>query len=120
MRVSRLETQSMDFAFELMDINREPMKIIGEELERVTHFKMPRDETEEESCVGTEITVRMGPGWRNWKNCRQCRVSLYGRSGICRGPRALGAPRTREKKNCARVNCGIASWITSVGIYEPS
>ena len=27
----------------------------------------------------------------------QCRISLYGRSGTCHGPRALGAPRIWEK-----------------------
>ena len=26
----------------------------------------------------------------------QCRISLYGRSGRCRGPQTLGAPRTWE------------------------
>ena len=36
MSVSRLETQFMDFAFEQNEQgNREPMKIIGEGLERV-------------------------------------------------------------------------------------
>ena len=46
------------------------MKIIGEELERVTHFKCLGSSTKEECCVETELTVRMGPGWRNWKKCR--------------------------------------------------
>ena len=40
MTVSRLKNQFMDFAFEHNEYgNREPMKIIGEERERVTHFK---------------------------------------------------------------------------------
>ena len=39
-----------------------PIKIIGEELERVTHLKCLGTSTEEECCVETEITVRMGPG----------------------------------------------------------
>ena len=43
--VSRLKTQFMDFALRQNESgNREPMKIIGEELYRVTHFQMPRDE----------------------------------------------------------------------------
>ena len=46
------------------------MKIIGKELERITHFKCLGTSTEEGCCVETEITVRMGPGWRNGKKCR--------------------------------------------------
>ena len=37
------------------------MKIIGEELEIVTHFKCSGTSTEEECCMETEITVRIGP-----------------------------------------------------------
>ncbi len=71
MRVIRLKTQLMDFAFEQNEYgNRKPMKIIGEELERVTRFKCIGTSTEEKCCMATEITVRMGPGWRNWKKCR--------------------------------------------------
>ena len=71
MRVSRLKTQPMDFAFEQNEYgNRKPMKIFGEELKRVTHFKCLGTSTEEECCMATEITVRMGPGWINWKKCR--------------------------------------------------
>ena len=72
MKVSRLNTQFMDFASEQLEHGkREPMKIIGEELERDTHFKCVGMSTEEDCCVETEITVRMGPGWRNWKKCRE-------------------------------------------------
>ena len=40
MRLSRPKTQFMDFNFEQnQQGNREPVKILGEELERVTHFK---------------------------------------------------------------------------------
>ena len=71
MRVSRLTTQFIDFPFRQNESgNREPMKIIGEELERVAHFKCLGTNTEEECCVETEITVRMGPGWRKWVKCR--------------------------------------------------
>ena len=38
------------------------MKVIGEQLESVTHFKCIGTSTEEECCVETEITVPMGPG----------------------------------------------------------
>ena len=49
MRVIRLKTQFMDFALRQNESgNREPMKIIEEELERVTHFK----------CLGTSIQQR--------------------------------------------------------------
>ena len=65
MRVIRLKTQFMDFALRQNESgNREPMKTIGEELERVTHFKCLGTNTEEECCVETEITVRMGPSWK--------------------------------------------------------
>ena len=58
MIVSSLKTQFMDFALrQNKSGNREPMKIIGEELERVTHFKFIGMSTEEECCVETEITV---------------------------------------------------------------
>ena len=43
------------------------MKIVGEEQERVTHFKFLETSIEEECCVEAEITVRMGPGWIHWK-----------------------------------------------------
>ena len=69
--VSRLKNQFMDFALRQNESgNREPMKIIGEELERVTYFKCFGTSTEEECYVETEIIVRMGPGWINCKKCR--------------------------------------------------
>ena len=55
--------------------NREPVKILGEELERVTHFKYLGTSTEEEGGMETEITKRVGAGWRIWKKCsagQQC------------------------------------------------
>ena len=70
MRVGRLKTQLMDLDFEQNEqVNRKPIKMIGEELERITHFKCLGKSTEEECCMATEITVRMGPGWRIWKKC---------------------------------------------------
>ena len=49
--------------------NREPVKILGEELERVTHFKYLGTSMGEEGGMETEITTRVGAGWRNWKKC---------------------------------------------------
>ena len=39
MRVSRPKTQFMDFSFEKNAQGNRPLKILGEEVERVTHFK---------------------------------------------------------------------------------
>ena len=70
MRVSRPKTQFMDFNFEQSQQgNREPVKILGEELERVTHFKYLGTSMEKEGGMETEITKRVGAGWRNWKKC---------------------------------------------------
>ena len=61
MKVSRMKTWFMDFALRQNESgNREPIKIIGEERERVTHFKCLGTSTEEKRCMETEITVRMG------------------------------------------------------------
>ena len=51
------------------ETDRESIKVIGEELERVTHFKYLGTSTEEEGGTETEITERVGAGWRNWKKC---------------------------------------------------
>ena len=60
----------MDFNFEQnQQGNRELVKILGEELERVTHFKYLGTSMEEEGGMETEITKRVGAGWRNWKKC---------------------------------------------------
>ena len=70
MRVSRPKTQYMDFNFgQNQQGNREPVKILGEELERVTHFKYLGTSMEEEGGMETEITKRVGAGWINWKKC---------------------------------------------------
>ena len=66
-----MKIQLMNFALEQNEYgNRETKNIIEEELERVTHFKCFGTSTEEECCVETEITVRMGLGWRMWKKYR--------------------------------------------------
>ena len=74
MRVSRPKTQFMDFSFEQnAQGNRPQVKILGEEVERVTHFKYLGTSIEEEGGMETDIAKRVGAGWMNWKKC----------SGVC-------------------------------------
>ena len=66
----KIETQFMDFNFkQSQQGNREPVKILGEELDRVTHFEYLGTSMEEEGGMETEITKWVGAGWRNWKKC---------------------------------------------------
>ena len=61
MRVSRPKTKYMDFTFEhSKQGNREPLNILGEELERVTHFKYLGTSKEDEYGMETDITKRVG------------------------------------------------------------
>ena len=72
MKVSRPKTQFMDFNNyfkQNQQGNREPVKKLGEELERVTHFKYLGASMEAEGGMETEITKRVGAGWRNCKKC---------------------------------------------------
>ena len=70
MRVSRPKTQFMDYSFEQnAQGNRPQVKILGEEVERVTHFKFLGTSIEEEGGMETEIAKRVGAGWMNWKKC---------------------------------------------------
>ena len=70
MRVSRPKTQFMDFSFaQNPQGNRPPVKILGEEVQRVTHVKYPGTGIEEEGAIETEIAKRVGAGWMNWKKC---------------------------------------------------
>ena len=70
MRVSRPKTQFIDFSFEQnAQGNRTQVKILGEEVERVTHFKYLGTSIEEEGGMETEIAKRVGAGWMNWKKC---------------------------------------------------
>ena len=70
MRVSRPKTQVMDFSFEQnAQGNRPQVKILGEEVERFTHFKYLGTSIEEEGGMETEILKRVGAGWMNWKKC---------------------------------------------------
>ena len=48
---------------------REPVKILGEELQRVHHFKYIGSSVEETGGMATEITQGVSAAWRNWKRC---------------------------------------------------
>ena len=70
MRVSRPKTQFMEFSFEQnAQGNRPQVHSLGEEVERVTHFKYLGTSIEEEGGMETEIAKRVGAGWMNWKKC---------------------------------------------------
>ena len=70
MRVSRPKTQFMDFSFEQnAHGNRPQVKILDEEVERLTHFKYLGTSIEDEEGMETEIAKRVGAGWMNWKKC---------------------------------------------------
>ena len=70
MRISRPKTQFMDFNFEKDNgQEREPVKILGEVLQRVHHFKYLGSSVEETGGMATEITQRVSAAWRNWKRC---------------------------------------------------
>ena len=62
MRVSRSKTQFMDFAFKQNEQRNQLVNVLGEELERVTHFKYLGKSIEEEGGMVTEITKRVGAG----------------------------------------------------------
>ena len=68
MRISRPKTQFMDFNFgQDNGQEREPVKILGEELQRLHHFKYLGSSAEETGGMSTEITQRVSAAWRNWK-----------------------------------------------------
>ena len=70
MRISRPRTQFMDFNLgQDNGQEREPVKIVGEELQRVHHFKYLGSSVEETGGMATEITQRVSAAWRNWKRC---------------------------------------------------
>ena len=48
---------------------RESVKILGEELQRVHHFKYIGSSVEETGGMTIEITQRVSAAWRNWKRC---------------------------------------------------
>ena len=67
MRISRPKTQLIYFKFgQDNGQGREPVKIIGEELQRVHHFKYIGSSVEEAGGMATEITPIVSAAWRNW------------------------------------------------------
>ena len=70
MRISRPKTQFMDFNFgQDNGQEREPVKILGEELQIVRHFKYLGSSVEETGGMAREITQSVSAAWRNWKRC---------------------------------------------------
>ena len=77
MRISRPKTQLIDFKFgQDNGQGREPVKILGEELQRVHRFKYLGASVEETGCMTTDISQRLSAAWGNWKRCSGV---LYGR-----------------------------------------
>ena len=63
---------SMMFADDIGQDNGQeidPVKILGEELQSVHHFKYLGSSVEETGGMATEITPRVNAAWRNWKRC---------------------------------------------------
>ena len=70
MRISRPKTQFIDLKFgQDNGQGREPVKILGEELQRVHHFKYLGSSVEETGGTATEISQIVSAAWRNWKRC---------------------------------------------------
>ena len=67
-RISIPKTQFMDFSFgQKMSKKGEAVMILGEELQRVHHFKYLGSRVGERGGMTTEITQRVSAAWRNWK-----------------------------------------------------
>ena len=70
MGISRPKTQFIDCTFgQDNGQGREPVKIIGEEVQRVHHFKYISSSVEETGGMPTEISHSVSAAWRNWKRC---------------------------------------------------
>ena len=70
MRISRPKTQFIAFKFgQDNGQGREPVKIPGEELQRVHRFKHLGQSVEEKGGMATEISQRVSAAWGNWKRC---------------------------------------------------
>ena len=68
MRISRPKTQFIDFKFgQDNGQGREPVKILGQELQRLHHFKYLGSIVEETGGMTTEIPQRVSAAWINWK-----------------------------------------------------
>ena len=70
MRISRTKTQFIDFKFgQDNGQGREPVKILGEQLQRGHHFKYLGSSVEETGGMTTESSQRVSAAWGNWKRC---------------------------------------------------
>ena len=70
MRISRPKTQFIDFKFgQGNGEGREPVNILGEEIQRVHRFKYLGASVEETQGMTTEISQRVSAAWGNWKRC---------------------------------------------------
>ena len=70
MSISRPKTQFIDFKFGLDNgQGREPVKILGEELQRVHHFNYIGSSVEDTGGMTTYISQRVSAAWGNWKRC---------------------------------------------------
>ena len=108
MRISRPKTQFMDFNFgQDNGQEREPVKILGEELQRMHHFKYLGSSVEETGGMATEITQRVSAAWRNWKRC----------SGVLCDRRMPVKLKGKIYKNVVRpaLLYGAETWATTRG-----
>ena len=62
MRISRPKTQ---FIYIKCGHDREPVNILGEELQRVHRFKYLSASVEETGCMTTDISLRVSAAWGN-------------------------------------------------------
>ena len=70
MRISRPKTQLIDFKFgQGSGQGREPVKILGEELQRVHRFRYIGASVEETEGMTTVMSQRVSAAWGNWKRC---------------------------------------------------
>ena len=77
-RISTPKTQFIDFKFgQDNGQGREPVKILGEELQRVYHFKYPASSVEETGGMTTEISQRVSAAWGTGRDI--CSVVLCDR-----------------------------------------
>ena len=68
MRISRPKSQFIDFKFgQDSGQGREPVKILGEELQRVRHFMYLGSSVDETGGMITEISQRVSAAWGIWK-----------------------------------------------------
>ena len=70
MRIRRPNAQFTDFKFGHDNgQGREPVKILGEELQRVHHFMYLGSSVDETGGMTIEISQRVSAAWGHWKRC---------------------------------------------------